>query len=120
MDRSAVIILFEFEPDLLRHSAGGGVIGVDVRNQVNCLQGISSEVTTGRCSLGRIAPSLHLYPHVVPDLKFGSAVDGLPGQSAVTNKLSCLRLNDPQAVAEFEAVPLVSVDPGLGFLAALR
>ena len=59
LDRSGAIILFEFKSDLLRYSSGRGVVGVDDRNEVNCPQGISSEVTARRCGFGRVAPSLH-------------------------------------------------------------
>jgi len=36
IDRAAMVVLFEFESDLLRYSSGGSVVGVDDRDQVAC------------------------------------------------------------------------------------
>ena len=52
VDRAAIAVLFEFQPDLFRCSSGGSVVAVDDRDQVTWPQGISGEVAAGGCGLG--------------------------------------------------------------------
>jgi hypothetical protein len=74
LDNPAEIVFLKAQADLLCHATGGVVLGMDDRDEVGCLQNVTSKVAARCCRFGCVAVLLHVRPNVVADFEFGPSI----------------------------------------------